>query len=90
LAEKGNFTNDLHNPVAIVDKELLSAPAFTLHMFESCTICRARFGIGYHCANGNDAQATDETGALPRGLMEILAKGHRQNRAHKCFIELGV
>ncbi len=77
MPEKSNITNDKHNPVAIFDKELLSATAFTLYTFELCTMC-------------NDPQATDETEELPRKLMEILAKDHRQNRAHKCFIELGV
>jgi hypothetical protein len=90
MPEKSNITNDKHNPVAIFDKELLSATAFTLYTFELCTMCGARFGIGYHGACNYDAQATVETEELPRKLMEILAKDHRQNRAHKCFIELGV
>jgi len=90
MPEKSNITNDNHNPVAIFDKELLSATAFTLYTFELCTMCGARFGIGYPGACNYDAQATVETEELPRKLMEILAKDHRQNRAHKCFIELGV
>ncbi len=90
MPEKSNLTNDKHNPVAIFEKELGSATAFTLHTFELCTMCGARFGIGYHGACNNDAQTTDETEELPRKLMEILAKDHRQNRAHKCFIELGI
>ncbi len=90
MPEKSNIANDKHNPVAIFDKELLSATTFTVHTFELCTMCGARFGIGYHGACNNDPQATDETEELPRKLMEILAKDHRQNRAHKCFIELGV
>ena len=59
-------------------------------LIAACSLCGARFGIGYHGACNNDPQATDETEELPRKLMEILAKDHRQNRAHKCFIELGV
>jgi len=90
MPEKREITNDKHNPVAIFDKELLRATAFTLHTFELCTMCGARFGIGYHGACDNEARATDETEELPRKLMEILAKDHRQNRAHKCFIELGI
>jgi hypothetical protein len=90
MPEKSDLTNDKHNPVAIFDKELLRATAFTLHTFELCTMCGARFGIGYHGACDNEARATDETEELPRKLMEILAKDHRQNRAHKCFIELGI
>ncbi len=90
MPAKSNLTNDKHNPVAIFEKELGSATAFTLHTFELCTMCGARFGIGYHGACNNDAQTTDETEELPRKLMEILAKDHRQNRAHKCFIELGI
>ena len=90
MPEKSNTTNDKHNPVAIVDKELKGATSFTLRMFELCTMCGARFGIGYHGARNSDAQITDETEELPRKLIEILAKDHRQNRAHKCFIELGI
>ena len=90
MPEQGHTTNDKHNPVAIVDKELKSATSFTLRMFELCTLCGARFGIGYHGACSNDAHTSDETEELPRKLMEILAKDHRQNRAHKCFIELGI
>jgi hypothetical protein len=90
MPEKREITNDKRNPVAIFDKELLRATAFTLQTFELCTMCGARFGIGYHGACDNEAQDTDETEELPRKLMEILAKDHRQNRAHKCFIELGI
>jgi len=66
--------------VAIVDKELKDATSFTLRMFELCTMCGARFGIGYDGARNSDAQITDETEELPRKLIEILAKDHRQNR----------
>jgi hypothetical protein len=77
-----------HNPVAIFDKELLRATSFTLQTFELCTICGARFGIGYHGACNTDTEPTVESESLPRKLTEILAKDHRQNRAHQRFIEL--
>jgi hypothetical protein len=78
----------LTSPVAIFDRELLSDKSFTLQTFELCTMCGARFGIGYHGACNTDAETTAETEELPRKLTEILAKDHRQNRAHKHVIEL--
>jgi hypothetical protein len=79
--------NEIHTPVAISDKELSTATSFTLQTFELCTMCGARFGIGYH---GNcKADKHDEMESeLPRRLTEILAKDHRQERAHKHFIDL--
>jgi hypothetical protein len=88
MLEKSNISNEIHNPVAIIDKELQSATSFTFQTFELCTMCGARFGIGYHGTCNNDARTTDETEELPRRLTEILAKDHRQNRAHKHLIEL--
>ena len=88
MLAKSNTTNDTQSPIAIFDKELLSATSFTLQTFELCTICGARFGIGYHGTCNADAGNTDETEELPRKLTEILARDHRQNRAHKRFIEL--
>jgi hypothetical protein len=88
MLAKGNISNDVHTPVAIFDKELLSVTSFTVQTFELCTMCGARFGIGYHGKCNAGSQSTDETEELPRKLTEILAKDHRQNRAHKPFIEL--
>ena len=85
---KSDITNEIHSPVAIFDKELLGATSFRLQTFELCTVCGARFGIGYHGACMDDARNTDELEDLPRKLTEILAKDHRQNRAHKHFIDL--
>lgn len=87
MLAKSTFTNGILNPVAISDKELLSAASFTIQTFELCTICGARFGIGYHGACNNDEPETTET-KEPRRLTEILAKDHRQDRAHKRFIDL--
>lgn len=88
MLANSNITNELHSPVAIFDKELLRATSFTVQTFELCTMCGARFGIGYHGTCNAGSQSTEETEELPRKLTEILAKDHRQNRAHKPFIEL--
>ncbi len=90
MLAKSEIRNELRNPVAIFDKELLSATSFTLQIFELCTMCGARFGIGYHGACNSDAHGVDEMEELPRRLTEILAKDHRQNRAHKHVIELDI
>ena len=76
------------NPVAISGKELLSAPTFAVQTFEICTRCGAMFGIGYHGACDNTQRTADELEDLPRRLTEILAKDHRQDRAHKSYIDL--
>ena len=85
---KSGVANEIHLPVAIFDKELLSATSFRLQTYELCTVCGARFGIGYHgeCAESVPFELED----LPKKLTEILAKDHRQDRAHKHFIELDV
>ena len=88
MLEKSGIAHEIHNPVAIADRELRSARSFTLQAFELCSVCGARFGIGYHGACSNSEQAAEETEELPRRLTEILAKDHRHNRAHKRFIEL--
>ena len=77
-------------PVAIFERDLLSASSFTLQAFELCTMCGARFGIGYHGACDNDERTIGEMEELPRKLTEILAKDHRQNRAHKHYIDLDI
>jgi hypothetical protein len=88
MLAKANFTNEVHNPVAIFDKELRGETSFTVQAFELCTMCGARFGIGYHGACHSGENAPIETEELPRKLTEILAKDHRQNREHKHVIDL--
>ena len=85
--QPGPARNELHSAVAILDKELANDVSFTLQTFELCTICGARFGIGYHGVCRGDWE-TEDTGDLPRKLTEILAKDHRQDRAHKRSIDL--
>ncbi len=63
---------------------------FNIQAFELCTMCGARFGIGYHGECNSDLRATDEAEELPRKLTELLAKDHWQNREHKHFIELDI
>jgi len=90
MPEKADVANELHIPVAIFDKELLSATSFRLQTFELCTVCGARFGIGYHGACTEGERFPDELEDLPKKLTAILAKDHRQERAHKHFIELDI
>jgi hypothetical protein len=90
MLAKSAVTNGILNPVAIADKELLNEASFTIQAFELCTICGARFGIGYHGDCNNDDLDTIETEDLPRRLTEILAKDHLQERTHKRFIDLDV
>jgi hypothetical protein len=85
---KSVVANEVHHPVAIFDKDLLQARFFNIQAFELCTICGARFGIGYHGECREDLRSGDETEELPKKLTEILAKDHRQNRGHKHLIEL--
>jgi hypothetical protein len=88
MLAKSTITNEIFNPVAISDKELPGDASFTIQAFELCSICGARFGIGYHGACHNDDRETAGSGELPNKLTEILAKDHRQERAHKRFIDL--
>jgi hypothetical protein len=76
------------SPIAIYDKDLLKNSSFQLETFELCTVCGARFGIGHFGETKDDARAAEEMEELPRRLIEILAKDHRQERQHKCLIEL--
>lgn len=88
MLAKNEISHELHNPVAIFDKELLGETSFRLQTFELCTVCGARFGIGYHGACLEGERRAGEPEDLPKKLTEILAKDHRQERAHKHFIEL--
>lgn len=78
----------LCTPVAILDKELRKTDSFHLEIFELCSICGARFGIGFFGGAREDARLQEEVEELPRKLTEILAKDHRQHRDHKELIEL--
>ena len=91
MTNKNAVANEIINfPVAIRDKELLKSAPFHIQLFELCTICGARFGIGYHGVCPNDAEATETTEGLPGKLTAILAKDHRQNREHNSLIELEI
>lgn len=76
------------SPVAILDKEIVGAASFQTKRFELCTLCGARFGIGYFGASNEDVGPTEEMDGLPGKLIEILAKDHRHQRVHKGVIEL--
>ena len=75
-------------PVAILDKELCKTTSFCIQIFELCSLCGARFGIGYFGASAEGFSWGEPSEDLPRRLIEILAKDHRQKRAHKGVIEL--
>jgi hypothetical protein len=85
---KNQSACDQINPVAIHDKELRKASSFRIEIFELCTLCGARFGIGYFGASREELRPAEEIEELPRKLMEILAKDHWHHREHKGFIEL--
>jgi len=88
MLAKDQIANDLINPVAILDKELLKASSFQIEIFELCSLCGAKFGIGYFGASREDFRREMEFEDLPRKLIEILAKDHYLHRQHKGFIEL--
>ena len=87
---KNESVNELMNPVAILDKEILKASSFRIEIFELCTLCGARFGIGYFGATREELRPAEEIEELPRKLIEILATDHRRQREHKGRIELDV
>jgi hypothetical protein len=87
LADHHN-SSCLLSPIAIYDKELLKNSSFQIEIFELCTVCGARFGIGHFGESKGDARVAEEMEELPRKLIEILAKDHRQERQHKYMIEL--
>jgi hypothetical protein len=87
LANPSN-ANDLANPIAIYDKDLRKNSAFQLETFELCTVCGARFGIGYFGESKDEGKVAEEIQELPQKLIDILAKDHRHDRQHKCLIEL--
>ena len=79
---------DSANPVAILDKEVLNTSSFRIEIFELCSLCGARFAIGYFGGSKHDARLAEEMGTLPRKLIEILARDHWHHREHKGLIEL--
>jgi len=87
LAE-GQTANVVTNRVAILDKELPKTSSFRTEIFELCTMCGARFGIGYFGASREGSRMAEEIEELPRKLIEILAKDHWLHRKHKGLIDL--
>jgi len=87
LANQPN-TNAVTNAIAIYDRDLLKNSAFQLETFELCTMCGARFGIGYFGESKDDVKVAEEIQELPQRLIEILANDHLHERQHKCLIEL--
>jgi hypothetical protein len=81
-------SNCLLSAIAIYDKELLKNSSFQIETFELCTVCGARFGIGHFGESKSDVRVPGDMEELPRKLIEILAKDHRQERQHKYMIEL--
>ena len=87
---RDNHSNLPTNPVAILDKELLNVVCFRTEIYELCTECGARFGIGYFGASKEMSGIAEDFGDLPKKLIEILAKDHRREREHKGLIELDI
>ena len=85
---KSTASSVLTNPVAILDRDIRNTQSFQIEIFELCSLCGARFGIGYLGASHHEAIASEEMGELPGKLIEILAGDHRHERQHKGFIEL--
>ena len=77
-------------PIAIADKELSGAESFTIRTFEICTICGARYWIGYFGTSSGDEKSITEMEEWPRRVTELLGKDHRQNRCHKPLVEIDI
>ncbi len=90
MLTKDEAANDLTNTIAILDKELFKARSFRIEIFELCSLCGARFGIGFFGTGTEHLRQAEELEELPRKLIEILAKDHRRQREHKGLIELDV
>ena len=88
MPSKDLTANVLLTPVAILDKEIRKAGSFRIEKFELCSLCGARFGIGFFGGRKLDAGPADEMEELPPKLIAILAKDHRHQRQHKDLIEL--
>jgi hypothetical protein len=78
----------LTNLVAILDKDIQKASSFHIEIFELCSWCGARFGIGYLGTAREHSRPAEEMGELPGRLIQILARDHWHRREHKGLIEL--
>jgi hypothetical protein len=64
------------NPVAILDKEIRKASSFRIEIFELCSLCGARFGIGHFGVSKDNAGFAGEMdAALPRKLIRNTGQG---------------
>jgi hypothetical protein len=88
MPAKGQIARDQIHPVAILDKELRKANSFRIEIFKLCTLCGARFGIGYFGASRGDLNREAVSEELPQKLVKLLAQDHLRQRKHKGFIEL--
>ena len=88
MPAKSQTANDQIYPVAILDKELRKTNSFRIEIFELCSLCGARFGIGYFGASREGLKHEPVSEDLPQKLVELLAQDHRRQREHKGFIEL--
>ena len=88
---KSGVANEIHTPVAIFDKELLSAKSFRLQTTTNSALYAARDSESAITANVLKARGSLSNWKICQTkLTEILAKDHRQDRAHKHFIELDI
>jgi len=78
----------ISNHIAIHDRELLKTSSFQIEIFELCTLCGARFGIGYFGPSVAELHPSEVVEELPRKFTEILTKDHRQERQHRNVIDL--
>ena len=90
MLSRNASSQELTNSVAILDKDIRKASTFRIEIFELCTQCGARFGIGYFGATREELRVAEEIEELPRQLIKILAADHLRERQHKGLIELGV
>jgi hypothetical protein len=88
MPAKEAVSQDLTSPVAILDKDIQKASSFRIEIFELCSLCGARFGIGYLGAAREHSRLAEEMGELPGKLIRILARDHWHHREHKGLIEL--
>jgi hypothetical protein len=88
MLTKDQPANALMSPVAILDKEILKDGSFRIETFELCSLCGARFGIGFLGGTKVDERFPDEMKELPPKLIALLAKDHHHHRQHKDLIEL--
>jgi len=90
MLSRNEPAQELINPVAIRDKEIRKGSSFRIEIFELCTQCGARFGIGYFGAMREELRPAEEIEELSRKLIEILAADHLRERQHKGRIDLDI